>query len=111
MTGPSRSKDRWVPRLTEDGEPGNPAVDLRRSSSANSEGIQQDTRKQLPGLDVGGLIEVRFSPRKTRGKLVSVGGNWCECVFSQKDALTPLIYAGELPFALPAGAVAQLGTR
>ena len=52
-------------------------------------------------------MSVRFSPRKTRGKLVSVGGNWCECVFS----LTPLIYAGELPFALPAGAVAQLGTR
>src|SRR5262245_55968130 len=60
MTGPSGSEDRWVPRLTEDGEPGNPAVDLRRSSSANSEGIQQGTRKQLPGLDVGRLIEVLF---------------------------------------------------
>jgi hypothetical protein len=57
MTGPSGSEDRWVPRLTEDGAAGNPAVDLRRSSSANSEGIQQETRKQLPGLDVGGLIE------------------------------------------------------
>ena len=42
----------------------------------------------------------------SREKLVS-GGNWCECVFS----LTPLIYAGERPFALPAGAVVQLGPR
>ena len=33
------AEDRWVPRLTEDGEPGNPAMGSKRSTSVNSKGV------------------------------------------------------------------------
>ena len=55
--GLSNNADRWVPRLTGDGEPGNPAIVPGRRWSALSQRNRGRGEKITRGLDGGGFIE------------------------------------------------------
>jgi hypothetical protein len=57
VTRPATCEDRWVPRLTASGEPGNPAEDSKREKYALRSGIQPTGENFAPGLDFGELIE------------------------------------------------------
>jgi hypothetical protein len=56
----SKDEDRWVPRLTGDGEPGNPAMIPKRGRSVPSQGNRRREKKRTRELDGGGFIEVHF---------------------------------------------------